>query len=51
MILQLHQNLYEYSGTTSERFKAMDNVIAEIDDSGNETVRLLLVESVVAGNH
>lgn len=46
MILQLHQNLYKYSGTTAAgRFKAADNVIAEVDDSGNETVRFLPVEA------
>lgn len=46
IILQLHKNLYKYSGTASAgRFKAADNVIAEIDAMGNETVRFLPVEA------
>ena len=46
MILQLHQNLYKYSGTTSSgRFKVSDNVIAEVDDSGKETVRFVPMEA------
>lgn len=46
IILQLHQNLYKYSGTTSSgRFKASDNVIAEVDDAGNETVRFVPMEA------
>lgn len=46
MILQLHQNLYKYSGTTSSgRFKVSDNVIAEVDDFGNKTVRFIPLEA------
>ena len=46
MILQLHQNLYKYSGTTlSGRFKVSDNVIVEVDDYGNETVRFIPMET------
>jgi len=46
MILQLHQNLYKYSGTTySGKFKTSDNVIAEINEFGNETVRFIPMEA------
>lgn len=48
MILQLHQNLYKYSGTTSSgKFKVSDNVIAEVDADGNKTVRFSPMEAWV----
>lgn len=41
VILQLHRDLYKYSGLTiGGRYKDADNVIEEIDAAGNKTVRL-----------
>ncbi|MBR3206576.1 MAG: Fic family protein [Bacillus sp. (in: Bacteria)] len=40
MILQLHQNLYKFSGMSiGGSFKNSDNVIAETDSEGNQRVR------------
>ena len=48
MILQLHQNLYKYSGTTSSgKFKVSDNIIAEVDGYSNKTVNFLPMEAWV----
>ncbi len=39
-ILQLHRDLYSYSGQeTGGRFKNTDNIIAETDSDGNEHIR------------
>ncbi len=46
MILQLHQNLYKYSGTTySGKFKISDNVIAEVNEFGDKKVRFVPIEA------
>lgn len=40
MILQLHRDLYKFSGSThGGNFKVSDNVIAEVDSNGNKYVR------------
>lgn len=40
MILQLHRDLYKFSGMNfGGKFKAADNVIAEVDSKGNKYVR------------
>ena len=40
MILQLHRDLYKFSGMNfGGKFKATDNVIAEVDSKGNKYVR------------
>lgn len=40
MILQLHRDLYKFSGMSyGGNYKSSDNVIAEIDAQGNKTVR------------
>ena len=40
MILQLHQNLYKFSGMSiGGNFKNSDNIIAETDANGNQRVR------------
>lgn len=42
MILQLHRDLYKFSGvSTGGRFKNADNVIEEQDSNGNKTVRFV----------
>lgn len=39
-ILQLHRDLYRFSGLDAGgKYKSSDNVIAEIDEQGNKTVR------------
>lgn len=40
IILQLHRDLYKFSGLSiGGTYKNSDNVIAEVDESGNKTVR------------
>lgn len=40
MILQLHRDLYKFSGASyGGHYKTSDNVIAETDALGNKTVR------------
>lgn len=40
IILQLHRDLYKFSGQESGgRYKISDNVIAEVDSAGNENIR------------
>lgn len=40
MILQLHRDLYAYSGSlTGGHFKNIDNIIEEVDFEGNHTIR------------
>jgi Fic family protein len=42
LILQLHRDLYRYSGSSiGGRFKNADNVIEETDSAGNKTVRFI----------
>ena len=46
MILQLHQNLYKFSGLSiGGNFKNSDNVIAETDIDGNQRVRFVPVHA------
>ncbi len=46
VILQLHQNLYRYSGAThSGKFKVSDNVISEVNELGNERLRFVPTEA------
>lgn len=45
-ILQLHGDLYKFTGSSvGGKFKSADNIIAEVDKAGNETVRFNPVES------
>lgn len=37
--LQLHGNLYKFSYVDGDCFKTSDNIIAQVDDSGNKSVR------------
>ena len=39
IILQLHRDLYKFTGNEGGHFKSADNVIAQIDEKGNRTVR------------
>lgn len=39
IILQLHRDLYKFTGTEGGHFKVADNVIAQVDEEGNKTVR------------
>jgi Fic family protein len=39
IILQLHKNLYKYTGIEGGKYKNSDNVIAQEDSSGNRIVR------------
>ena len=39
VILQLHRDLYKYSGTGGGAYKSTDNVIEEIDANGNKHIR------------
>lgn len=39
IILQLHRDLYRFSGINEGRYKNTDNVIAEEDAQGNRTIR------------
>ena len=39
IILQLHRDLYRFSGINGGRYKNTDNVIAEEDAQGNRTIR------------
>ena len=39
IILQLHRDLYKFSGTSGGVYKGADNVIAEEDSEGNQHVR------------
>ncbi len=46
MMLQLHQNLYKFSGKSiGGNFKNSDNKIEEIDTQGNRTVRFIPVSA------
>lgn len=45
-ILQLHQDLYKFTGeTTGGKYKAADNIIAEIDQYGHSKARFQPVEA------
>ena len=39
IILQLHRDLYKFTGNEGGHFKSADNVIAQIDEKRNSTVR------------
>lgn len=39
IFLQLHRDLYKFSGNTGGSFKSSDNVIAQEDEQGNKSVR------------
>lgn len=39
IILQLHRDLYKFSGNTGGKFKSSDNIIEEEDQYGNKRVR------------
>lgn len=39
VFLQLHRDLYRFVGNTGGQFKAADNVIAEEDETGNQSIR------------
>jgi Fic family protein len=45
IILQLHKQLYSFAGSLGGFWKNADNVIAETDETGNETVRFRPVPS------
>lgn len=46
IILQLHRNLYQYSGVSfGGKFKNSDNVIEEVDISGHRTIRFVPVSA------
>ena len=46
MILQLHRDLYKYSGSSiGGSYKNSDNFISEVDENGNTTVRFQPVHS------
>ncbi len=44
-ILQLHRDLYKFSGFAGGNYKASNNVISEKDSQGNEFVRFIPVEA------
>lgn len=45
-ILQLHGDLYKYNGMSfGGKFKSSDNIIAEVDSSGNQKIRFLPIEA------
>lgn len=45
-ILQLHGDLYKYNGMSfGGKFKSSDNIIAEVDSSGNQKTRFLPIEA------
>jgi Fic family protein len=45
IILQLHKQLYSFAGSLGGFWKSTNNVIAETDETGNETVRFRPVPS------
>lgn len=45
-ILQLHGDLYKYNGMSfGGKFKSTDNIIAEVDSSGNQKIRFQPIEA------
>lgn len=45
-ILQLHGDLYKYNGMSfGGKFKSSDNIIAEVDSSGNQKIRFQPIEA------
>lgn len=51
MLLQLHRDLYKFSGMNyGGEFKVTDNVIAEVDSKGNKYVRFEPVSSWLTGD-
>ena len=49
MILQLHRDLYKFSGKDiGGKYKNSDNVIAEIDEAGNESIRFQPIPAWIA---
>ena len=51
MILQLHRDLYKFSGMNyGGKFKVTDNVIAEVDSKGNKYVRFEPVSAWLTGD-
>ena len=45
-ILQLHGDLYKYTGMSfGGKFKSTDNIIAEVDSSGNQKIRFQPIEA------
>lgn len=51
MILQLHRDLYKFSGMNyGGKFKVTDNVIAEVDSKGNKYVRFEPVPAWLTGD-
>ncbi len=52
IILQLHRDLYKYSGLSiGGNFKNADNVIQEVDTQGNKTVRFQPVAAAFAAEY
>lgn len=51
MLLQLHRDLYKFSGMNyGGKFKVTDNVIAEVDSKGNKYVRFEPVSAWLTGD-